>query len=67
MHGRAGDRLLGNHQGGLDCEVKFTYRTGPSEAELERRRQHEEFVERTERENRRLMQEAHDALYRTDR
>ena len=49
------------------CKVKFTYRTGPSEAELELRRQHEEFVERTERENPRLMQEAHDAQYGTDR
>ena len=49
------------------CEIKFTYRTGPSEAELERRRQHEEFVERTERENRRIMREALDTLHGTDR
>lgn len=49
------------------CEIKFTYRTGPSEAELERRRQHDESMERTERENRQLMREAHDALYGTDR
>lgn len=46
------------------CEIKFTYRTGPSEAELERRRRHGEFVERTERENRRIMQEANDILDR---
>ena len=49
------------------CEIKFTYRTGPSEAELERRRGHDEFVERTERESQQLMREAHDALYGTDR